>query len=249
MTPSPLLFTRQPFSSTRKNARSPATPPSVSSHSPTCRSARPLTGAREIQAMRALTARTLAGQEAFAVPRRPRAREPRVRDRAVLRLLRRARVVARRDFVDTVIAPRAVLLELPRADAEEDERPLAGARERVLRLRRAVHEVPLPQRPFLALHDQDALAGEHEEVFLLGFPVVGRARLARAEHADAQAEHREERLRLVLSGASQRQAEPLAGFLEPASVAGVEDEPAFGRGHEAGLRLLEPRLADHAAGA
>ena len=48
----------------------------------------------------------------------------------------------------------------------------------MLRLRGAVHEVPLPERPFVALDDQQRLAGKHEEVLLIGLPVVHRHRLA-----------------------------------------------------------------------
>src|SRR4051812_25622639 len=58
--PSPLLFTSRSFSSTRKNSRSPVIPASVSSHSSSCRTARPLTGQCEIQATRKLMRITLA---------------------------------------------------------------------------------------------------------------------------------------------------------------------------------------------
>src|SRR5207237_7980245 len=77
------------------------------------------------------------------------------------------------------------------ADRHNDAGPVAGADDDVLRLRRAVHEVPRPQRPLLALHDQERLAGEHEEVLLVGLPVVHRHRLARPEDGDVDPELRE----------------------------------------------------------
>ena len=61
--------------------------------------------------------------------------------------------------------------------------------------RRAVHEVPLPQRPLLALDDQQRLAREHEEVLLVGLPVVHPHRLARARARRGDAELREVRSR------------------------------------------------------
>lgn len=56
--------------------------------------------------------------------------------------------------------------ELPRARAQEDARAVAGAGDRVARLRRAVHEVPLLQRTLLPLDDRHRLAGERHEVLL-----------------------------------------------------------------------------------
>src|SRR3712207_8783479 len=61
----------------------------------------------------------------------------------------------------------------------------------MLRLRRAVDEVPRSQRALLALDDQERLAGEHEEVLLLGLPVVHAQRLARPEHEQVDADLRE----------------------------------------------------------
>ena len=64
----------------------------------------------------------------------------------------------------------------------------SGADDRVLRVGRAVHEVPLPERALLALDDQQRLAGDDEEVLLISFPVVHRHRLARLEdlHVDPE---------------------------------------------------------------
>jgi hypothetical protein len=44
-----------------------------------------------------------------------------------------------------------------------------------------VHEVPLAQRPLLALDDQERLAAEHQEVLGVGLPVIHADRLARLE--------------------------------------------------------------------
>ena len=85
---------------------------------------------------------------------------------------------------------------LARADGEDDAGALSGPDDHVLRPGGAVHEVPLPQRPLLALDDEQSLAGEHEEVFLIGFPVVHRHRLTRPEHTEADSDLREVRLTL-----------------------------------------------------
>jgi len=77
------------------------------------------------------------------------------------------------------------------AEAKDDAVSVSGADDHVLRPGRAVDEVALPQRPLLALDDQHSLAGEHEEAFLIGFPVVHRLRLARAEHGEADSDLRE----------------------------------------------------------
>ena len=72
--------------------------------------------------------------------------------------------------------------------------PVAGADEHVLRPGGAVHEVPLPQRALLALDDEQRLAREHEEVLLIGLPVVHRHRLARPEHDEVDPDLREVRV-------------------------------------------------------
>jgi hypothetical protein len=74
-------------------------------------------------------------------------RKPRVGHVGVLRVLRRARVVAGGRLVRDVVAPGPVFLELPRAGAEEDERTVARADKGVARPRRAVDEVPLKSSP------------------------------------------------------------------------------------------------------
>jgi hypothetical protein len=54
-----------------------------------------------------------------------------------------------------------------------------------------VHKVPLSQRTPLALDDEQRLAGEHEEVVLIGLPVIHRHRLAWREDVEADPELRE----------------------------------------------------------
>ena len=133
------------------------------------------------------------------------------------------------DLVDRVAAPVRLAVVLPRADGDDDAGAVPGADDRVLRVRRTVDEVPLPQRPLLALDDQHRLAGDDEEVLLVGLPVIHRHRLARPEHADVDPELREVQLALEVA---ERRA-PLG--VVPARVAGVEDEPA--------VRLRDETLA------
>ena len=128
---------------------------------------------------------------------------------------------------------------LPRADGHDDAGAVPGADDRVLRIRRTVDEVPLPQRPLLALDDQHRLAGHDEEVLLVGLPVIHRHRLARPEHADVDPELREVQLALEVA---ERRA-PLR--VVPARVAGVEDEPAVRLRDETIRGLLELRLGNH----
>ena len=95
---------------------------------------------------------------------------------------------------------------LARADSEDDPRSVSGPDDHVLRPRGAVHEVPLPQRPLLALDDEKRIAGEDEEILLIGLPVVHRHRLDGPEQTEADAELREVALMLEIRGSS-----PFAG--------------------------------------
>ena len=81
---------------------------------------------------------------------------------------------------------------------------------------RTVDEVPGAQVPFLLLDDEEALAGEHEEVLLLRLGVVEAARLPRLEDVEAEAELREEDL-LQLRALAQRGTVCLEGAA-PAEV-------------------------------
>jgi len=102
-----------------------------------------------------------------------------------------------------------------------------------------VHEVPLPQWPLLALDDKQSLAGEHEEVFLIGFPVVHRHGLPRREHKEAHPEL--PKVPPTLEG----RVNALALAIEPARLARVEDEPSPAGRHEPRLGLFERCLRDH----
>ena len=150
-------------------------------------------------------------EQAVRVPRRALRREARVRDPESC-VSSGELALWRGGLVDAGEAPRAVLLELPRARTQEHARPVPGAHEGVLRLGRAVDEVPLLQRALLPLDDQQCLAGEDEEVLLLRLPAVGPGGLSRAHDPDRHAEHREERLGLVLVVARERDAVPLPGL-------------------------------------
>src|SRR5581483_11837576 len=98
-------------------------------------------------------------------------------------------------------------------------RAVAGADERVRRIRRAMEVVPLPQRPFLALDDEQALALDDEEPLLFRLAVIERARLARLEDVDARAE-----LDVLLE---RDEEAPRAELLvdEPRELADVPDVP------------------------
>jgi hypothetical protein len=87
-----------------------------------------------------------------------------------------------------------------------------------------VEVVPLPQRPFVLLHDERALAREHEKPFLHAFGVVERVRFARREDGNPDTDiakrglpwlERVRRTALLIVAHRER-------------VRDVEDEPAVG---------------------
>ena len=117
--------------------------------------------------------------------------------------------------------------------------PRAGTNDDVLRACRAVHEVPLAQRALLSLDDQEGFAGEHEEILLIGLPVVHRHGLARSKHGEVDAELRE--VGLALEPADRGAALGVA----PPRLARVDDEPALALRDEAVLGRLELRLGNH----
>src|SRR5579871_2820268 len=143
------------------------------------------------------------------------------------------RAVARRDLRDG-IAHRP----LSRAGAahEDRARPVAGADKDVLRPGRAVEEVPLLQPPLLSLDDEDALAGENEEVFLLRLAVVAAVRLAGHEDVDAHADLLEVSSERGL-GAGRALVPSLAR--QPLGIDDVDDEPVLG--HASSLAALVER--------
>ncbi|SRR6266566_2562789 len=116
---------------------------------------------------------------------------------------------------------------------------VSGADDDVLCPGWAMKEVPLPQRPLLALDDEKRFAGQHEKVLLVGFPVVDRHRRTRPEHAKEDADLPE--LCLTLEFAARRPA--LA--MQPAGLASVQDEPSLPDRYESELGLLERRLPYH----
>jgi hypothetical protein len=103
-----------------------------------------------------------------------------------------------------------------------------------------VHEVPGTERSLFAFDEQDALAGEHEEVLLRILAVVHGARLAGSQDADADADLVEPRV-LRLEGC----VEAAAVGLEPGHLAGVEDEPPRPGGADAVRYALERSLGGH----
>src|SRR6185369_7782551 len=99
--------------------------------------------------------------------------------------------------------------------------------------RRRVDEVPGAQFSLLALDEQQALAGEDEEVLLLVLAVIEPVGLAGLEHVEPEAELRE----LGPPGLERalRAGRPLlaAGGAQPLRVSDVDDEPALAGRREA----------------
>ena len=120
----------------------------------------------------------------------------------------------------------------PGADRQHRAGPVAGADEHVLGPGRAVDEVPLPQRPLLALDEQQTAAGEHQEILLLVLAVVVAGHLAGLEHADVDADRREPRLTLEPGVGAEHARLPLR-------LGRVEHEPAVPRRNEPTLPDLE----------
>jgi hypothetical protein len=81
----------------------------------------------------------------------------------------------------------------------------------------------LPQLPFLTFDEEQALAGEHEEVFLCLLGVVEPVRLAGEQHGDPNPELGE--LGVARLEHATR-AEDVV--IEPRRVAHVHDEPSLG---------------------
>jgi hypothetical protein len=100
-----------------------------------------------------------------------------------------------RGLVDGVCAPVVFPLQAPVrvakrltlscADGKDDARAVSGADDRVPSLGRTAHEVLLPERPLLALDDEQPPRLRARGSFLVGFPVVHRHRLTRGEEPDS----------------------------------------------------------------
>jgi hypothetical protein len=167
--------------------------------------------------------------------------------RCLVGLLLDTGAVAKRSLVDGVAAPVLAARPVARSHREDDARTVACADDDVLRLGRAVDEVPCSQRPLLALDNQERLTRDHEEVLLVGLPVVHRHGLGRPEHVDADPELRERERELGPAVEVARRAATFA--VPPARLAGVQDEPAVAGGDEPVLGRLERRLRNHRRGA
>ena len=115
-----------------------------------------------------------------------------------------------------------------RAGHEDHARP-GRPDEDVARAGRTVDEVPGAKVPFLLLDDEEALAGENEEILLLGLGVIQAARLPRLEDVEAEAELREEDL-LQLRALAQR----WTVCLERSSASRSRDSPPRPRRRRSG---------------
>src|SRR5262249_59377194 len=91
-------------------------------------------------------------------------------------------------------------------------------------------EVPLPEPPFLALDEQRALAGMHEEVLLFRLGVVTAVRLARRQDVDPDAELLELRVRRLERALGAGRLQLPAFARQPLGGADVDDRP----GHQCG---------------
>src|SRR6202011_3523335 len=133
-------------------------------------------------------------------------------------------------------------LLLPGAGAghEDDARRVSVADEDVLAVGRAVEEVARRQAALLALDEQQAGAGEDEEVLLVRLPVIQPVRLARLQDAEREAGLRER------DGAAFEEAARAEVLVrDPSRVEDVDDEPALAGRREARALLAQARLLNH----
>src|SRR3954447_12988383 len=132
------------------------------------------------------------------------------------RLLGHAGPVAQGELGYRIAEP---LAGVPRTDAQEHARAVAGANEDVLGERRAVHEVPGAQAALLSLDEEKALAAQDQEVLLALLGVVVAVGLARPHHLDVDPVVRE------VGRALERDARAELFVVNPRALAGVQDEP------------------------
>src|SRR5439155_4461473 len=111
------------------------------------------------------------------------------------------------------------LLMSASTDGEDGGRPLTRADENVIGPGGAMDEIPLLQRAFLTLDQQQGLAEEDKEVLLCRLAVIQAGRLPGREHADIDPELRE------LGLALDRRAGAEGVVLDPTRPLGVDDEP------------------------
>ena len=95
-----------------------------------------------------------------------------------------------------------------------------------------LEEVPRPNQPLLALDEQRALPGQHQERLLLRLGVVEAVRLTRLQDVQPDADLRE--LELLALERALRTGRLLVALLrrQPLCVPHVHDEPAVTGGSE-----------------
>ena len=135
-----------------------------------------------------------------------------------------ARAVAQRDLLHGIAAPPFVPLVLARANREHGAGPVAGADDDVL-VRTGQWTKSHRRGGRSSPRRSGAPLGEHEEVLLIGFPVVHAHGFARREHEEAHSDLRE--LRIALEG---QPGSPPRG-VPPARLPGVDDEPPLPGGY------------------
>ena len=86
---------------------------------------------------------------------------------------------------------------------------------------------------------EQSLAGEHEKILLIGFPVVHGHRLTRPEHNEGDSDLREVCLALETQTCSPRLR------VAPASRASIQDEPSLTGSGKSVLGLLQRGLGNH----
>jgi hypothetical protein len=114
-------------------------------------------------------------------------------------------------------------------------RPCAD--EGVLGVRRAVHEVPRPERSLLPFDQHQALPGEDEEVLLIRLAVVPPADLPRLEHGQREADVGND-----TSSPSKMQQAPSASFVTHAASRMLTTNQPSVTAVRPGSQLLHPRL-------
>ena len=86
-----------------------------------------------------------------------------------------------------------------------------------------MHEVPLPQGSLLTFDDRQRLAGQDEEILLVGLPVIHRHRLAGAENGQVDPEL--QKVGRAVEACSFELTEDAATFaLPPLRLARVDDD-------------------------
>jgi hypothetical protein len=130
-----------------------------------------------------------------------------------------------------------------RADSDDDARRLSGSNDCVLCPGWTVDEVPLAERPFLSFHDEQGLARDHEEVLLIGLPVIHRHRLTGPQHREVDPELR--KVRLVFLETLELAVETTTSALVPRRLPRVEYEPTVPCRHKAVFGRFQRRLRKH----